>query len=103
RVTQSLVCLDCVQPMILQVVGVKLVEQTDAPSFLMTDVEDDTDPIGRDHVHCRMQLGAAIAAEAAEDVPGQALRWGSQQHRPPWIDFSEHESEMVLVAEHVLV
>ncbi len=70
---ERLVRLDCVKSAILQVICVQLVEQPDSSTFLVADVQDDAHPIGGDHLHGRVQLRAAIAAQAAEDVAGQAL------------------------------
>ena len=50
-----------------------------------------------------MKLRPAIAAKAAEDVAGQALGVRAEEHRLLGIDLAQHQGEVVLVPEHVLV
>ena len=44
-------------------------------------------------------MSAAVAPEAAEDVPGQTLGVGPKQDRLLRIDIPEHEGQVVLVPE----
>src|ERR1700730_16202958 len=103
RVAEGLVGLDSIQPAILQVVGVQLIQQPDATAFLVADVQDDANTVRGDHLHRRVQLGSAIAAKAAEDVPREALGMCTQQRRLLGIDLAEDQREMVLMAQHILV
>src|SRR5207249_6712053 len=78
--SQLLARLAGIVPLILELVGLELVEQPDAPSFLM-EVDDDAGPPLGDHPHGAVQLPAAVAARRAEDVAGQALGVRSEERR----------------------
>src|ERR1700756_5522571 len=74
RVAERFVGLDSVHTFVLEVVGVQLVEKADAPALRVPDIENHAISFSRDHLLCRLELSAAIAAEAAEDVAREALR-----------------------------
>src|SRR5258708_23939423 len=87
----------------LEVVGVKLVEQADATTFRVADVEDHAGAVGGDRFHGGVQLRAAVASEAAEDVAGEAFRVGAEENRLCRVDVAEDEREVVLMSEDVLI
>ena len=60
------------RPSVLQRVGVQLVGQADAAAFL-AEVEQHAFAGLVDHLHGGVELVAAVAARAAEDVAGQAF------------------------------
>jgi hypothetical protein len=66
-----------VEPLVLEGVGVEFVVQADATA-LLAQVEQNAAG-ARDPLDGLAQLGAAVAARGAEDVPGQAL--GVQPHQ----------------------
>src|ERR1700694_4198053 len=74
RVAQSLIRLDGIEARVLEVVGVQLVEQPDTATLLVADVQDHAGAVGGDRFHRGMELCAAVAAQAAENVAGEALR-----------------------------
>src|SRR6185369_16302408 len=71
--TESLVRLDRVGPAILQLVRLELVQQTDAPPFLV-EVDDHAASVSGDHAHRFVQLPPAVTAQRVEDVAGETLR-----------------------------
>src|SRR6266851_10097938 len=103
RVAEGLVRLDGIEARVLEVVGVKLVEQADATTFLVAYVEDHAGTVGGDHFHGGVQLRAAVASEAAEDVAGEAFRVGAEENRLCRVDVAEDEREVVLMSEDVLI
>ena len=62
------------RPVLLEAVGAELVEQPD-PAALLGEVEQHALPLLLDHRQRRLQLLAAIAAQAVEDVAREALEW----------------------------
>ena len=79
--TEALVSLHGIEILLLlKPVRLELGQETDAAPFL-THVQDH--PLARllHLLHGRMELGAAIAAQAVEDVAGQALAMHAHQNR----------------------
>ena len=72
---QPLVGFHGVGALILQFVGAQLVQQADAAPFLML-VDQQAAAFVGDRLQRQFKLRAAIAAQAVEDVAGQALRNG---------------------------
>jgi hypothetical protein len=73
--------LDGVQPRFLQLVGHDLAGQADAAPLLVEQVEEHAALFAADHLHRPLQLLAAVAAQRAEGVAGQALRMDAHQDR----------------------
>ncbi len=65
--------LDGVHALVLEVVRVELVEQADAASLLVPYVEDHASSLFGDAPDGCVELCAAVAAQAAEDVAGEAF------------------------------
>ena len=65
--------VDGVHALVLQVVGLELVQQADAAA-LLGQVEQHAGALALDHRQRRLELLAAVAAQRVEDVAGQALR-----------------------------
>src|SRR5229473_1082144 len=73
RMSQRLIRLDRVEPAVLEVVGVELVQQADPTSLLMSYVQNHTDALGSDNLHTRTTLRSAVATQAAEDISSQTF------------------------------
>ena len=66
-------------PLILQLVRLELVEQSDAAAFLV-EIDDHAPALGGDHLHRPVQLPSAVAAQRMEDVAGETLGVHAHQH-----------------------
>ena len=75
---ESLVGFDGVVAFFLEGVGVELVGEADAAAFL-AEVDEGAFAFLFDHLHGGGELGAAIAAGAAEDVAGEAFAVDSDE------------------------
>ena len=69
-----------VEPFLLKQVRSELVAQTDAAP-LLSEIEQDAPAVLREDAQAAAQLFTAIAAEAAEEIAGQARRVESYRHR----------------------
>ncbi len=76
---QGLVGLDGVEAVVLQLVGADLVGQADAAA-LLAQVEQDAVRHRRELAQGGLQLVAAVAAQRADDVAGEALRVEPHRH-----------------------
>src|SRR5918995_3569310 len=63
-----------VAPALLELVGLQLGHQPDAAALVPAQVDDDATALSHDPVHRLVELRTTVAAAAAEDVAGQALR-----------------------------
>ena len=72
--------VDRVAPRVLQLVGLQLVQQADPPALMPAHVEHDAAALARRRRQRGVQLRAAVAAQRAEHVAGQALRVHPDQH-----------------------
>src|SRR5450631_244509 len=61
-------------------VRAELVEQADAASFMTGRVDQDAAALSGEHAKSQFELSAAVAAQRAERVPGQALGVHPGQH-----------------------
>ena len=71
--------VDRVEPLLLELVGVELVEQADSAS-LLREIEQDAAALLVDHRERRLHLLAAVAAQRVEDVARQALGVDAHEH-----------------------
>ena len=78
--TQPLVGFHGIGALILQFVGAQLVKQADSAAFLMLVDQQPAAFVG-DPLERQFKLRAAIAAQAMEDIAGQALRMDPHQRR----------------------
>jgi two-component system, LytTR family, sensor kinase len=78
--SKLLVRLHGVGALILQLVGPQLVEQPNAPAFLLL-IDQQTPALGCDRLERHFQLCPAIAAQTVEHVAGQALGMNTHQGR----------------------
>src|ERR1700694_4141073 len=66
--TERFISLDRVEAGVLEVVRMQLVEEADTAALLVADVEDYARAVGGDGFHRRVQLRAAVASQASEDI-----------------------------------
>ena len=71
--------VDGVEALLLELVGLELVEQAD-PAALLGEVEQHAAALVLDHRERRGELVAAVAAQRVEDVAGQALAVDADEH-----------------------
>ena len=73
--------VDGVAAAVLQLVGLQLGDQADPPALVAAEVDDDAATLLDDPRERLVELGAAVAAVAAEHVAGQALGVHAGEHR----------------------
>ena len=93
--TQPRIGVHRVRAQVLQVVGLELVEQTDAPP-LLTQVDDRAGLLPLDVLQALLQLLAAVAAQGGPDVAGVALRVDPHRAVLPAVDIPLHERGVLL-------
>ena len=59
--------VDSVEPLFLKLIGAYLVHQADSASFLI-EIDYGAGTFFLDHLHCAVELLAAVASHRAEDV-----------------------------------
>ena len=64
--------VDRVIALVLQRVGLQLVDEPDTPPLVVGQVDHDAERARRDDLHRGLQLRIAVAAQRMEDVPGHA-------------------------------
>ena len=99
---ERVVGLDRVLALILELVGLELVEQADPAPFL-AHVDEDAAPLVLDDGQRLVELGAAVAAVGAEDVAGEALGVHADQHRLVGLDVAQHQGQGQAVVHRGLV
>ena len=72
--------VDRVGTAVLRDVRAQLVDQADAPALVTGGVDEHASPLGGDHAQALAQLDAAIAAQRAQGVSGQALGVEAHEH-----------------------
>ena len=80
RQTEVEVGVDRVATLVLQLVRLQLVQQADPPTLVPAQVEHHAAALLGDPAQRGLQLGAAVAAQRAEHVAGQALGVHPDQH-----------------------
>jgi hypothetical protein len=83
--------LDGVEALVLQLVGAELGHESDAAAFLLL-VDQDAGALFDDAIHGELELLAAVAAQRAEDVAGQALGVDADQRRRG-VNVAMHEGD----------
>src|SRR5437660_213204 len=73
RQAQLDIGVDRVETAILQLVGLQLVGDPDAPPLVAAQVHHGAETGLGDHAQGRVQLGAAVTPPGPEHVPGEAL------------------------------
>src|SRR5688572_11604186 len=99
---EPLVRLDGVRAFVLQLVRLELVEQADASPFLV-EIDHDAAPLRLDHLHRRVELPAAVAAEGVEDVAREALRVHPHQHALTIGQVAVDQRHMLVVVDVVAI
>ena len=90
--------VDGVEPLLLELVGLELVEQADAAP-LLGEVEQHALALALDHRQRRLELLAAVAAQRVEDVAGQALGVHADEHVVLARDVALDQRDVVLVVD----
>ena len=83
--------------LVLEVVGADLVAQADAAAFL-DQVDQHAAALAGDPCERGVELRAAVAAQAAHDLAGEARRVDAGQHARAG-DVAEHHRDVLLVRE----
>eukprot|EP01022_Parablepharisma_sp_SALTPOND_P024123 TRINITY_DN5305_c1_g4_i2.p1 TRINITY_DN5305_c1_g4~~TRINITY_DN5305_c1_g4_i2.p1 ORF type:complete len:914 (+),score=247.13 TRINITY_DN5305_c1_g4_i2:98-2839(+) len=100
REAQALVGLHGVGPSVLQLIGLELVHQADAPA-LLAHVQEHSAALVVDHLEGLGKLVAAVAAPGVKHVAGQALGVHPDQHRLFGVDLSLDQGHVLQVV-HVI-
>ena len=95
--------VDGVVALLLQLVGADLVAEADAAALVAAQVDEDAPALLLDEVERGLQLGAAVAAQGAEDVAGQALGVDPDEHVVGAGHVAHDERQVLLVVQHGLV
>src|SRR5437868_1452247 len=99
---ESFVRFHRIDSLILELVRLELVEETDPAPFLVK-VDDDAFAFLGDHFHRRVELPAAVATQGMEDVAGEALRVHSHQHAGIRADIAVDEGDVLVGIDVVSV
>ncbi len=91
---QRAVGVQRIQPPILQRIGTELVDQPDA-STLLCQIKQDAGPLGGHAADRSTQLLAAIAAQAAEQIAGEALGMDADQRGGNLLRFADDDGKMI--------
>jgi hypothetical protein len=83
--------LDCIKTPVLKRIRLQLRHETDTPPFLMLINHQPASFLG-DGAHREIQLIAAVAAQRAEQFPGQALRMDAKKRRTV-TEIAENQSQ----------
>src|SRR6266542_1643543 len=103
RQAQLQVGVDGVAAALLEAVGAQLVGQADAAPLVAAQVHDHALPRLGDAPQRAFELGAAVAAQAAERVPGEALGVDPHQHVVLARDLALDQRQVLLAVEDRLV
>ena len=95
---ETLVGFDGVEAVLLQAVGLELVQQAD-PAPLLGEVEQDPLSLALDHRKGGGELLAAVAAQRVEDVAGEALGVHAHEHVGLPGDVALDERDVVLLVD----
>ena len=95
--------VDGVVALLLELVGADLVAESDAATLVAAQVDQDAAALLLDQVERGVQLRAAVAAQRAEHVAGQALGVHADEDVLGAGHVAHDEREVLLVVEHRLV
>jgi hypothetical protein len=91
------------EPGLLEGVGADLVAEPD-PAALLAQVDQHAPAVRREVAECALELLAAVAAQAAEQIPGQAGRVQTHGYDGTLVTATDDDGdvlgECVLVAKH---
>ena len=99
RQAQLEVGVDGVAALVLQRVRAQLVQQADAATLVPLDVQDDAAALLGDAPQRGVQLRAAVAAERAEHVAGQALGVHADEDVRAVADLARDERDVLGVVD----
>ena len=92
---EAFVGLDRIQPLVLQFVSLQLGHQADAAALLLL-IDQNARALLGDHRQRHFQLCAAVAAQRAENVSGQALGMDAEQRRGG-VDVAHDQGDGILI------
>ena len=95
--------VDRVVALVLQPVGPHLVADADAPALVAPQVHDHAEALAGDQLHGRVELHAAVAAQRAEHVAGEALAVHPDEHVALALHRALHDRHVLLAVEQRLV
>ena len=87
--------LDRVHALILQVVGLDLLDQSDAAAFL-GQIDQHAGPFLTDHLHGQLELVAAVTTQRRQQVAGEAGRMQPHQRLRPVGRVAQHDGDRLL-------
>src|SRR6185437_14644491 len=92
--SELLIGVDRVEPFILELIGAQLVDEADAAA-LLREIEQHAAARARDLGDRAAQLVAAIAAQAAEQIAGEAFGMETHEHGLRRIGIADQNGEML--------
>src|ERR1700722_14004566 len=92
-----------VMPFLLQLIGADFVAEADAAALVAPQVDEDAASLLLNEIERGLQLGAAVAAQGAEDVAGQALGVDPDEHVVGAGHLAHGGRLVLLVVQHRLV
>ena len=92
--------LDGVAALVLERVGPELVAEADAAALVAAQVHDHAAALLGDALHRLVELGAAVAAQRAEHVAGEALGVHPDEHVVLALHRALDERDVLLAVEH---
>ena len=101
-VTEEEVGVNRIIALVLEIIRPQLVGQADSPS-LLTQIDNDAGPLLGDPLHGAVQLGAAVAAQGAQYVAGEALGVNPDQHVGTLRHLPQHQRQVLLVGLPVFI
>src|SRR4029077_7306938 len=102
REPKAFVRFDGIYSLILKLVGLELVDETDAAALLI-EVYDHALSLFGDHFHRRLELPAAIGAEGMEDIASETFRVHSAQDAGVRSDVPQNECDVLMLIVIVAV
>src|SRR5579859_2799322 len=96
RETQMDISFHRIHPLLLQLVGPQLVQQTDAPAFLV-HIKNDPLPLFLHQPHGLMELLATVAAERTQDISRETGRVHPYQHRLARLPAALCQGQMLVI------
>src|ERR1700704_1256496 len=99
---KPLIGLDSVDALILELIRLELVEETNAPALLI-EINNDALAFFGNHFHGGLELPPAITAERVEDVTGQTLRVHPDEHAGIRTNVAQHQGDVLVLVDIISV
>ena len=91
--SQRFIGLDGIEPLVLQIISLELIDQADASSFL-AHVNDDPRAVFADRFKRGFHLGVAVAAQRMKNVPRQTFRLNAHKDGNGFVDLAHDHGDM---------